>query len=247
VHISTNVVSSNPAQARCNWCKKLCDKVCQWVTAGLWFSRSTLVSSTNKADHHDITKILLNVALNTMNQPFQCDNDDDVHFVLDKNMLSWIFIVLAGWNNSPHVEMLIHTDTCWSTLTHYTDPLWHMLIHSDTFWFTLTHVDPLWHIILIHSDTLYWSTLTHYTDSLWHMLIHSDTWYWFTLTHFDPFWHMLIHSDTCRSILTHYTDSLWHMLIHSDTLYWFTLTHYTDPLWHMMLIHYDTCWSTLTH
>jgi hypothetical protein len=131
VHISTNVVSSNPAQARCNWCKKLCDKVCQWVTVGLWFSRSTLVSSTNKADHHDITKILLNVALNTMNQPFQCDNDDDVHFVLDKNMLSWIFIVLAGWNNSPHVEMLIHTDTCWSTLTHYTDPLWHMLIQYN--------------------------------------------------------------------------------------------------------------------
>jgi hypothetical protein len=31
--------------------------------AGLWFSP---VSSTNKADHHDITEILLKVALNTI-------------------------------------------------------------------------------------------------------------------------------------------------------------------------------------
>ena len=32
------------------------------------FSPGTLVSSTNKTDHHDITEILLNVALNTINQ-----------------------------------------------------------------------------------------------------------------------------------------------------------------------------------
>jgi hypothetical protein len=37
----------------------LYDKVCQWLTAG------TLVSSTNKTDHHDIAEILLNVALST--------------------------------------------------------------------------------------------------------------------------------------------------------------------------------------
>ena len=40
----------------------LCDKVCQWLTTGWWFSP---VSSTNNTDHHDITK----VALNTINQP----------------------------------------------------------------------------------------------------------------------------------------------------------------------------------
>jgi hypothetical protein len=32
-----------------------------------WFSPGTLVSSTNKTDHHDITDILLKVALNTIN------------------------------------------------------------------------------------------------------------------------------------------------------------------------------------
>jgi hypothetical protein len=31
-----------------------------------WFSPSTPVSSTNKFDRHDITKILLKVALNTI-------------------------------------------------------------------------------------------------------------------------------------------------------------------------------------
>jgi hypothetical protein len=36
-----------------------CDKVCQW------FSTGTLVSSTNKIDRHDITEILLKVALST--------------------------------------------------------------------------------------------------------------------------------------------------------------------------------------
>ena len=33
---------------------------------GRWFSLGTLVSSTNKTDHHDITEIFLKVALNTI-------------------------------------------------------------------------------------------------------------------------------------------------------------------------------------
>ena len=41
-------------------------KVCQWFVTGQWFSSGTPVSSTNKTDHHDITKIL-KVALNTIN------------------------------------------------------------------------------------------------------------------------------------------------------------------------------------
>jgi hypothetical protein len=44
----------------------LCDKVCQWLTAGQWFSLGTPISSTNKTDSHDITEILLKVALNTI-------------------------------------------------------------------------------------------------------------------------------------------------------------------------------------
>ena len=44
----------------------LCDKVCQWLATGQWFSP---VSSTNKTDRPDVTEILLKVALNIINQP----------------------------------------------------------------------------------------------------------------------------------------------------------------------------------
>ena len=39
----------------------LCDKVCHWIASGRWFSP---VFSTNKNDRHDITEIMLKVALN---------------------------------------------------------------------------------------------------------------------------------------------------------------------------------------
>ena len=44
----------------------LCDQVCQWLAACRWLSPGTPVSSTNKIDRHDITEILLKVALNTI-------------------------------------------------------------------------------------------------------------------------------------------------------------------------------------
>ena len=47
----------------------ICDKVCQWLAAGQWFSPGTPVSSYNKTDCHNITEILLKVELNTINQP----------------------------------------------------------------------------------------------------------------------------------------------------------------------------------
>jgi hypothetical protein len=45
----------------------LCDKVCQWLATGRWFSPGTQVSSTNRTDRHNITEILLKVTLNTIN------------------------------------------------------------------------------------------------------------------------------------------------------------------------------------
>jgi hypothetical protein len=44
----------------------ICDTVCQWLAAGLWFSPGTPVSSINKTYLHDITEILLTVALKTI-------------------------------------------------------------------------------------------------------------------------------------------------------------------------------------
>ena len=50
----------------------VCDKVCQWLATGRWFSPGIPVSSTNKTDRQDRTDILLKVALNTIktNQTF---------------------------------------------------------------------------------------------------------------------------------------------------------------------------------
>ena len=44
-----------------------CDKFCQWLTTGWWFSQSTPVSSINKTDRHHQAEIFLKVALNTIN------------------------------------------------------------------------------------------------------------------------------------------------------------------------------------
>ena len=46
----------------------LCDKVCQWLVTGRWFSPDTPVSSTNQTDSHDIAEILLKVVVTTINQ-----------------------------------------------------------------------------------------------------------------------------------------------------------------------------------
>jgi hypothetical protein len=47
----------------------LCDKVCQWLAIGRWFSPGTPVTPTNKTELHDIAEILLKVPLNTINKP----------------------------------------------------------------------------------------------------------------------------------------------------------------------------------
>ena len=55
---------------RCTRNNLMYDKVCQWLATGRWFSP---VSSANKTDRHDISKILLKVVLNTINRSIFCD------------------------------------------------------------------------------------------------------------------------------------------------------------------------------
>ena len=46
----------------------LSDKVCQWLVVGRWFTPGTYSSFLHhKPDSHDLTEILLKVALNTIN------------------------------------------------------------------------------------------------------------------------------------------------------------------------------------
>jgi hypothetical protein len=61
-------VSSNPVHRWGVLDTTLCDKVCQWLATDLCSSPGTPVASTNKTDRHDITEILLKVALNIINQ-----------------------------------------------------------------------------------------------------------------------------------------------------------------------------------
>jgi len=58
----------------------LCDKVCQLLATGQWFSPGTPVSSTNKTDCQEITEILLKVALNIINQAINL-NCMYIHFI----------------------------------------------------------------------------------------------------------------------------------------------------------------------
>ena len=45
----------------------LCDKFCQWLVTGRWFSPDTPVFCTNKTECHDITEIFLKMASKNFN------------------------------------------------------------------------------------------------------------------------------------------------------------------------------------
>jgi hypothetical protein len=49
-------------------CTPLCEKVVQRLAKGQWFTPGAPISSTNRTDRHDITEILLKVALSTIKQ-----------------------------------------------------------------------------------------------------------------------------------------------------------------------------------
>jgi hypothetical protein len=61
----------------CSWRgvfdKTLCNKVCPWLATGQWFSP---VSSTNKTDCHNITKMLLKVTFKHHQTNNQTINDE---------------------------------------------------------------------------------------------------------------------------------------------------------------------------
>jgi len=61
-----------PRSWRCVFDTTLCNTVYLWPATDLWISPRIPVSSTSKIDRHDITEILLKVALNTINQTMMC-------------------------------------------------------------------------------------------------------------------------------------------------------------------------------
>ena len=72
-----------------------CDKVCQWLATGWWFSPGTPVSSTNKTDRHNIAEILLKVVLNTITLTLNCLGNINLCFQYEnlKGGLDFLFLI----------------------------------------------------------------------------------------------------------------------------------------------------------
>ena len=85
-------------------CTTLCDKVCQWLATGRWFSPYPSVSSTNKTDRYDIIEILLKVALKTIKQTNKRTNKQTINSRLlispltSSNVFQLVFIAISPSN-----------------------------------------------------------------------------------------------------------------------------------------------------
>jgi hypothetical protein len=76
----------------------LCDKICEWLATGRWFSP---VSSTNETDRHDITEILLKVAINTITLTLYCSRSDvimNLNLILNAKYNRWFPVVVRFQN-----------------------------------------------------------------------------------------------------------------------------------------------------
>ena len=71
------------------------DKVYQLLAHGRWFSPGTPASSTTKTGRHDITEILLKVALNTKNQNKINNHDFDLIVTIQRNCIRGLH---DGWH-----------------------------------------------------------------------------------------------------------------------------------------------------
>jgi hypothetical protein len=105
----------------------LCDKVCQWIATDRRFSLGTPVSSANKTARHDITEILLKVALTTINQTrfknysweYQPCYLSQIILVL--YLLGWLlfnakltfFSYIMARTSYIFFIMLVHRNKCW--------------------------------------------------------------------------------------------------------------------------------------
>jgi hypothetical protein len=74
-------------------CTRSCDKVCQWLTTGRWFSPGRPVSFTSKTDLHDITEQLLKLALSSIKQ---INKNKDWYARNENNVSEWRHLSSRG-------------------------------------------------------------------------------------------------------------------------------------------------------
>jgi hypothetical protein len=86
----------------------LCDKVCQWLAEGRWFSPGPPVSATNKTNGHDITEILLKVALSILTL-VQINKQQDLCELIKKRQHAVCYTeqVLTKWKHIKQYRYLI--------------------------------------------------------------------------------------------------------------------------------------------
>jgi hypothetical protein len=93
-------------------------KVCQWLATGRWFSQGPPVSSTNKTDRHDITKIVLKVVLNTIKQT----NTIKFSYISMNITIKFLYITMDITIKFSYITMNI------TTLSQVTDKLYHIIL-----------------------------------------------------------------------------------------------------------------------
>ena len=119
-----------------------CDKVCQWLATGRWFSLGTLVFSTNKTDRHDLTEILLKVALNTI-----ILNPQNLSKVTFQNNILPLYMkmdhacTMSGSRFSWHLIFYIFIFFARTTWPYWTK------LECDTGWMVLFRNCALWHCL----------------------------------------------------------------------------------------------------
>jgi len=85
------------------WCTTLCDKFCQWLATGRWFSPGPPVFSTNKTECHDIIEILLKMALNPIKQAASCIANIKYIKNKDQECMWWCAFITHKWKTVwPH-------------------------------------------------------------------------------------------------------------------------------------------------
>jgi hypothetical protein len=128
---------------RTDW--SLCDKGCQWLTTGVWFSPV----SSNKTDRHDITDILLKMALNTITTTINFNNSciginsmgKQISFQSDKNR--WAIIHKAVWNKLI-CFYLSFSKLMWTGIVSFCCPMlrtdwWTYKVNMTCIWLTFTN------------------------------------------------------------------------------------------------------------
>jgi hypothetical protein len=114
------------------------DKVCQWLATSRWFSSGILVSSSNKADHHDITKTLYCVDIIYQYTTITCLVLNVTFIIWQQQNHSTVVLIWEIWCQVWHV----FSEQQYHDYTNTTCQTWHHIsqISTTVEWFCCCHI-----------------------------------------------------------------------------------------------------------